>query len=193
MKKSTTITLLLASLLLTMDIFAQSEYEPSTVKLKNNVGNSITVPSLPDKKNLTFGGKFTGKEDGFVFGIIADRTGGNPIIGWPYFEQAIRDMNVLHPDFVIMPGDLVDSYIPLILPMIANPATVFFLRQYLLASFPKELVNAARIDGASEIRTFHTIALPILKPALATMGIFAFVGSWNNFLMPLMLISNESK
>ncbi len=94
-----------------MDVFAQSEYEPSTVKLKNNVGNSITVPSLPDKKNLTFGGKFTGKEDGFVFGIIADRTGGNPIIGWPYFEQAIRDMNVLHPDFVIMPGDLVDSYI----------------------------------------------------------------------------------
>lgn len=94
---------------------------------------------------------------------------------------------------MILNMNLVDSYIPLILPMIANPATVFFLRQYLLASFPKELVNAARIDGASEIRTFHTIALPILKPALATMGIFAFVGSWNNFLMPLMLISNEAK
>lgn len=89
--------------------------------------------------------------------------------------------------------NMVDSYIPLILPGIASPATVFFLRQYLMASFPKELVNAARIDGAGELRIFHRIALPIMKPALATMGIFAFVGSWNNFLMPLMLISDEAK
>ena len=88
---------------------------------------------------------------------------------------------------------LVDTYWPLILPGIANPATVFFIRQYLLSSFPKELVNAARIDGASEIRIYHTIALPIMRPALATMGIFAFVASWNNFLMPLMIISEESK
>lgn len=88
---------------------------------------------------------------------------------------------------------LTDSYIPLIFPAIAAPATVFFLRQYLLSTFPKDLVSAARIDGASELGIFHRIAIPILKPGLATMGIFAFVGSWNNFLMPLMLISDEDK
>lgn len=88
---------------------------------------------------------------------------------------------------------LTDNYIPLIFPAIASPATVFFLRQYLLATFPKDLVAAARIDGANEMKTFHRIAMPILKPALATMGIFTFVGSWNNFLTPLMLISTQEK
>ncbi|MCG8500011.1 MAG: carbohydrate ABC transporter permease [Firmicutes bacterium] len=89
--------------------------------------------------------------------------------------------------------NLTDTYIPLIFPAIAAPATVFFLRQYLLSAFPKEFVSAARIDGASELGIFHRIALPILKPGLATMGIFTFVASWNNFLMPLMLISDEDK
>lgn len=89
--------------------------------------------------------------------------------------------------------NLVDSFIPLIVPAIAAPSTVFFMRQYLLSSFPKELVQAARIDGAGELRIFHTIAMPIMKPALATMGIFSFVASWNNFLMPLMLLTSEDK
>ena len=88
---------------------------------------------------------------------------------------------------------LTDSFIPLIIPGIASPVTVFFLRQYLMSSFPKELVQAARIDGASEIGIFHKIALPLMKPGLATMGIFTFVGSWNNLIMPLMLINTESK
>lgn len=88
---------------------------------------------------------------------------------------------------------LTDSFLPLILPAIATPATVFFFRQYLVSTFPKDLVSAARIDGAGELRIFHTIGLPILKTALATMGIFAFVTSWNNLLMPLMLLSDESK
>lgn len=88
---------------------------------------------------------------------------------------------------------LTDSFIPLIVPGMASPVTVFFLRQYLMSSFPVELVQAARIDGASEIGIFHKIALPLMKPGLATMGIFTFVGSWNNLIMPLMLINTESK
>ena len=67
-------------------------------------------PSLPDGKNLQFGDPFSATEDSFTFGIIADRAGGNPLVGWPYFEQAIREMNSLHPDFVLMPGDLIDGY-----------------------------------------------------------------------------------
>ncbi len=88
---------------------------------------------------------------------------------------------------------LTDSFIPLIVPGIASPVTVFFLRQYLISSFPVELVQAARIDGASEIGIFHKIALPLMKPGLATMGIFTFVASWNNLIMPLMLINTENK
>ncbi|MGM0378606.1 MAG: carbohydrate ABC transporter permease [Bacillota bacterium] len=88
---------------------------------------------------------------------------------------------------------LTDSYIPLIIPGIAHPVTVFFLRQYLISSFPKELVQAARIDGASELTIFHKIALPLMKPGLATMAIFTFVGTWNNLIKPLMLISTEKK
>ncbi|SHH45080.1 carbohydrate ABC transporter permease [Clostridium grantii] len=89
--------------------------------------------------------------------------------------------------------NLVDSFIPIIFGAISSPATIFFLRQYLLSSFQKELIEAARIDGEGEIGIFHKIMLPIMKPALATMGIFGIVGSWNNYLMPLTLLTSESK
>ncbi|MEA1976091.1 MAG: carbohydrate ABC transporter permease [Bacillota bacterium] len=94
---------------------------------------------------------------------------------------------------MMLNAGLTDSYIPLILPGLASPATVFFMRQYLLSSFPITLVQAARIDGASELSIFHKIGLPLMKPGLATMGIFTFVGSWNNLIVPLMLISTEDK
>jgi multiple sugar transport system permease protein len=89
--------------------------------------------------------------------------------------------------------NLVDSFIPIIFGAISSPATIFFLRQYLLSSFQKELVDAARIDGAGEIGIFHKIMIPLMKPALATMGIFGIVASWNNYLMPLTLLTSEDK
>lgn len=86
---------------------------------------------------------------------------------------------------------LVDSYLPLIVPAIASPGTVFFLRQYILSVLPKALLEAPRIDGASELRIFHSIVLPIMAPGIATMAIGAFIGSWNNYLLPLVLINNQ--
>ena len=88
---------------------------------------------------------------------------------------------------------LTDNYIPLIIPAIANPAVVFFLRQYTVSTLPKGLLEAARIDGASETRIFHKIALPIMAPGIATMSIGAFIGSWNNYLMPLILLYTPDK
>ena len=88
---------------------------------------------------------------------------------------------------------LVNSYIPLIIPAIASPGTVFFLRQYLKSSLSKALIEAARIDGASEIYSFHRIVLPIISPALATMGIMGFIGNWNNYLLPMIIISKNEK
>lgn len=85
-----------------------------------------------------------------------------------------------------------DSYIPIILPAIAAPSVVFFMLQYMKSSFPLEIVEAARIDGCGEFRTFIQIALPMLKPAFAVQAIFAFVSSWNNYYTPSMiLISNK--
>lgn len=88
---------------------------------------------------------------------------------------------------------LLNNYLPLILPAIAAPATVFFMLQYMKSSFPFDIVEAARIDGCNEFRTFLTISLPIFKPAIAVQAIFAFVASWNNYYTPTMLLVNGDK
>lgn len=88
---------------------------------------------------------------------------------------------------------LVNSYVPLIIPAIAAPGTVFFLRQYIQSSLSPSLIEAARIDGASEIYSFHRIALPIMSPGLATMGIMAFIGNWNNYLLPMIILNKNEK
>ena len=85
-----------------------------------------------------------------------------------------------------------NSYLPLVIPAIAAASTVFFFKQYLEANFQISLVEAARIDGAGEFYTYNTIILPIMVPAMATMGIMAVIGSWNNYLTPLMLLTNPN-
>jgi multiple sugar transport system permease protein len=88
---------------------------------------------------------------------------------------------------------LTDSFIPLIIPAIAAPSTYYFMKQYMASSLPLEIVEAARIDGCGEFRTFNTIVTPILKPAFAVQMIFTFVSNWNNFFMPRLIISDKSK
>lgn len=85
---------------------------------------------------------------------------------------------------------LTDSFIPLIIPAIAAPSTVFFLRQYMSSALSLEMVEAGRIDGAGEFGIFNRLVLPILKPGMATMAIFAMVTGWNNYLLPSMLLSD---
>ena len=85
--------------------------------------------------------------------------------------------------------DLLNNYIPLIFPMAAAPATVFFIKQYLEATLQVSLVEAARIDGARELYTFHRIMIPLMAPAIATMGLISFIMSWNNFLTPFILLN----
>lgn len=88
---------------------------------------------------------------------------------------------------------LTDSYIPLIVPSIAAAGTVLFMKQYLESILSLELVEASRIDGAGEFLTFNRIVFPIIKPAVATQAIFAFVASWNNFMTPFVLLSSTRK
>lgn len=88
---------------------------------------------------------------------------------------------------------LANNFLPLIIPGIAAPAMVFFMRQYMIPSLPLEIVQAARIDGAKEFYTFNIIALPIMKPAIATQAIFSFVSSWNNLFTPMVLLTKQEK
>lgn len=86
---------------------------------------------------------------------------------------------------------MLNTYWPLIIPAIAAPFTVFFFRQYLITSMHRSLLESARIDGASELFMFHRIVLPILMPAIATMGIFTFIGTWNNYITPLVILRSN--
>lgn len=88
---------------------------------------------------------------------------------------------------------MTNHLIMLILPAIASPSMVFFMRQYMKPALSIEIVQSARIDGAGEYYTFNKIALPIMKPAIATQAIFTFVSSWNNLFTPLVLLTNQKK
>ena len=87
--------------------------------------------------------------------------------------------------------EMTNNFLPLILPSIAAPATVFFMRQYMQTSLPMEILQSARIDGAGEFRIFNTIALPLMKPAMATQAIFSFVSTWNSLFLPMILLTDQ--
>ena len=88
---------------------------------------------------------------------------------------------------------LYDSLLPLIIPSIASPAVFYFMYSYLQSSLPLSHVEAARIDGSGEFHTFNRIVIPIMKPAIAVQAIFTFVGSWNNYFVPALIIQSKSK
>ena len=86
---------------------------------------------------------------------------------------------------------LMDNYIPLIIPAIAAPATFFYMKQYMDSVLSMSLVEAARIDGAGELKIFNRIALPLMKPAIAVQAIFGFVANWNNYFTPALVLKEE--
>ena len=86
-----------------------------------------------------------------------------------------------------------DSWAPLIVPSIASPAVFYLMYSYLQSSLPISLVEAAKIDGSGEFRTFNKIVIPIMKPAIAVQAIFTFVGSWNNYFVPALVIQSKQK
>lgn len=89
--------------------------------------------------------------------------------------------------------NLLDSLIPLFLPAIASPIVFYFMYSYMQSNLPKAVIEASRMDGASEFRTFNQIVLPIMKPAIAVQAIFTFVGSWNNYFIPSLIIRSADK
>lgn len=88
---------------------------------------------------------------------------------------------------------LINTHAPLILTWAASAYGVFFIVQYLKNSLPNELIESARIDGSGEFRTFVSIALPMVKPAIGTLFMLVFLWSWNNFLMPSTVLMRSDK
>jgi multiple sugar transport system permease protein len=97
------------------------------------------------------------------------------------------------PQFVLVSNlGLVNTYAGLVLPNIALAVNVFLMRQF-ISTIPNDLLESARVDGAGEWRIYWRIVLPLCRPALDTVGILTFLGSWNNFLWPLVVATTEEK
>ena len=88
---------------------------------------------------------------------------------------------------------LLDTHLALWLPGVANAFGIFLIRQYMVTSISRDLLDAAKVDGASDFRIYWSVVLPLVKPALATVGIVMFIGLWNNFLTPLIVLSSPDK
>ncbi|MEU6847181.1 carbohydrate ABC transporter permease [Streptomyces sp. NPDC046716] len=98
------------------------------------------------------------------------------------------------PQYLLMSElDLADSYWSMLLPSILSPYGVYLMRVYASAAVPAELLEAARMDGAGEFRIFTRIAVPMMMPGLITVFLFQFVGIWNNFLLPYVMLADDTK
>jgi ABC-type glycerol-3-phosphate transport system permease component len=100
----------------------------------------------------------------------------------------------LIPSFVIMRWlGWIDTWYPLIVPGIANAFGIFWMRQYIDSAIPNDLMDAARIDGAHEFRIYWNVIVPVIAPALAALAILTFMGKWNDFQWPLLILKEEAK
>lgn len=117
---------------------------------------------------------------------------GRTLIFWIILSTLMIPFQVIMiPLFIVMARmGLVNTYWGIIIPSVVTPFGIFLMRQFMLG-VPKALLEAARIDGASEPYIFARIMLPLCKPALATLAIFAFLGSWDNYLWPLIVINSQ--
>ena len=119
--------------------------------------------------------------------------GHRPLMGLVLATLMVPGSVTLIPLFVLMSKlGLVNTYAAVTVPFFAGAFGVFLMRQF-MHSVPDDLIDAARIDGAGEWRIFAGIVLPLLKPALAALAVFQFLATWNNFLWPLVALTDQSK
>jgi multiple sugar transport system permease protein len=88
---------------------------------------------------------------------------------------------------------MMDNLVSLYVPAIAAPIVFFYIYQAMESTLPYSIVEAARVDGCNEFRTFNTIVIPMMKPSIAVQAIFSFVSSWNNFFVPALVVSSKEK
>ncbi|OEF05361.1 sugar ABC transporter permease [Vibrio genomosp. F10 str. 9ZB36] len=147
--------------------------------------NSIYVAFLGTTISLLFCSM-----GGYAFAVFKFK-GKNFLFGMLVGSMAIPPVLSLIPYFMIVKFlGLLDNHIAVWLPFTTTPFGIFLMRQHVIASIPKELLEAAKLDGAGEFRTYWSVVLPLMKPALATLAIVQFVFFWNMFMQPLVVLNN---
>ncbi|MGP8034753.1 MAG: carbohydrate ABC transporter permease [Steroidobacteraceae bacterium] len=150
------------------------------------LGNSLWLASLTTLASLVFNSLA-----GFAFAKLRF-AGREAILRTLLAALVIPSQVAMLPLFLMMKWlGLVNTYAGVVLPAAAGIFGVFLVRQYAL-SIPDELLEAARIDGAGEARIFLRIVLPVLRPILVTLAVLTFLGSWNDFLWPLIVLTDQS-
>ncbi|MGX9419376.1 carbohydrate ABC transporter permease [Vibrio sp. WJH972] len=146
--------------------------------------NSIYVAFLGTTISLLFCSM-----GGYAFAVFKFR-GKNFLFGMLVGSMMIPPVLSLIPYFMIVKFlGLMDNHMAVLLPFTATPFGIFLMRQHVVASIPKELLEAAKLDGAGEFRTYWSVVLPLMKPALATLAIVQFVFFWNMFMQPLVVLT----
>ncbi|MBX4263353.1 carbohydrate ABC transporter permease [Clostridium estertheticum] len=130
-----------------------------------------------------------------AYGFSKFRFKGNKILFWVLLGTMMipTQLGMIGLFQLVKKLGLLDSYLPLIIPAIATPASVFFIKGYTDGAISRSLIEAARIDGCTEFKIFNRIVLPLIFPSVATMSIFTFIQTWNNFLIPLILLFDPTK
>lgn len=149
--------------------------------------NSILVALAVTAGNVMFGSML-----GYALAKLAF-PGKRMVFGLVLFTLMIPGVVTFVPLFVLTTNLGLTNTLPgMFLPFLAAPFGVFLMRQFILG-LPDELIHAARVDGAGELRIFFSVIMPLCGPAMATLGILTFLGSWNNFLWPLVVAQTEDK
>ncbi|MEH7275794.1 carbohydrate ABC transporter permease [Neobacillus vireti] len=173
-------------------------FDPSTMSFDNYIYiftqggnywswfiNSLVITTITIVLSLFFSSMV-----GYALALY-DFKGRNLIFGCVLFILMVPFEILMLPLFQLMINlNLIDTYAAVILPAVVAPMAVFFFRQYALG-LPKELMDAARIDGSNEYGVFFRIMLPLMTPSLAAMAILQGLGSWNNFLWPLIVLRSN--
>ncbi|NMB34285.1 MAG: carbohydrate ABC transporter permease [Clostridium sp.] len=127
-----------------------------------------------------------------AYGLSKYKFMGNKLLFWVVLSSMMvpPQLSMIGMYDVISKFKLIDNLWALILPMIASAQFVYFVKLYIDTALPDSIVESARIDGYSEISIYNKIILPIISPSIATMGMFAFINSWNQLLIPQIVLRN---
>ncbi|MCZ4067900.1 carbohydrate ABC transporter permease [Microbacterium sp. H37-C3] len=167
---------------LTLDNFTEVN---ESINLLRSLGNSLIMTAGVVGCTLVFGLLV-----GYALSILQFR-GQGLVFALVLLVQAIPFQLLMIPLYVMVVRyfNLADNYIGMILPFAINSVAVLIFRQYFL-QIPKEIFDAARIDGASEMRILRSIAVPLVRPAVLTAMLVTFIGPWNEFLWPFLVTKN---
>jgi multiple sugar transport system permease protein len=166
---------------------AQYEALFTRIDFGRNLANSLLLAS-----GITAVSLLVHAMAGYAFAKLRFR-GRDRIFGFLMSAMVVPAQVAVLPLFLMMRAlGLVNTFLGAALPAFTTIVGIFLVRQYAL-SIPQDLLDAARVDGASEARIFRSIVLPVLKPVLVTLGTITFLNAWNDFLWPLVILSDDEK